>query len=58
MTHPQPITVQTLVGPATLTPIAVRREPTESEHKLKLALKLGGMHHTYSMAQVVGIWPA
>lgn len=29
----------------------------ESIAKLKLALRIGGMHHTYSMCQIVGIYP-
>lgn len=29
----------------------------ETVAKLKLALKIAGMHHTYSMCQVVGIYP-
>lgn len=38
-------------------PIKVR-QPTEAERRLKLALRVAHMHHTYSMAQMLGIYPA
>lgn len=58
-----PIAVQTPVGPALTVGTAERvevRKPSEAEVALKAALKkavsLG--NHTYSIAQLVGVYPA
>jgi hypothetical protein len=36
----------------------VARVESEGERNLKQALKVSRLHHTYSMAQVLGIYPA
>jgi hypothetical protein len=57
---PLPI-VPTLVGDAnTIPPIAsipVRTVST-AEKQLRLALRIASLHHTYSMAQLIGVYPA
>lgn len=52
-----PIKVKSEAGPVEPRKLAVR-EPSEAEKRLKLALKVAALHHTYSVAQVVGVYPA
>ena len=63
MTNPTPIKVQTKVGSAGsieagVAKIEVKREESEAAKSLRLALKVSRLGHTYSMAQVLGIYPA
>jgi carbon monoxide dehydrogenase subunit G len=38
--------------------IEVRKEPSQAETQLKAALRQSKREHTYSIAQLVGIYPA
>ena len=38
--------------------LAVKRSESEAEQKLKLALRVSRLEHTYSFAQKLGIYPA
>lgn len=53
-TQPQ----QSVSSVAAVNLIPVARIETEGERNLRLALKASRLHHTYSMAQVLGIYPA
>lgn len=67
MRHPDsrvsPIAVQTPVGPAVTVGVVERieaRKPSQAEIALKAAMKkaLALGNHTYSIAQLVGVYPA
>lgn len=52
MTAPKPIKVRRP------TPAIKVRQPTEAELRLKQALRKDAQHHAYSMAHLLGIYPA
>lgn len=57
------IRVQSPQGPVEVLPFGViptaaGRVVSEAERQCKLNLRVARTYHTYSMAQVLGIWPA
>lgn len=55
------VVVASSAGPAVVVQmqmLAVERRETEAERQLRLAMRVSRMQHTYSMCQVLGIYPA